>query len=248
MGTVIGPLRIGSAGDSVKLVQGRLNIKADGLFGMITDSAVRAYQALNRLEIDGIVGRATATSMGFAYQVGPSAWVPPHPPQPRPFPDLPVTPPSGTALAQLLEALAQSVASFAGQFAGVIQRFGDAGRQVESMFRAAIGRAIGFIRGQVAALAGTTLERVAAAAGNIVRSVFAMVEHAIRQAMSFLGNLLGIDRVVAFLELVIGRLRGIVNRAVDAAIQFLRGVFGPVEAFLARLTAWMLEALAGVPV
>lgn len=248
MGTIVGPLRIGSAGASVKLVQEKLSIKADGLFGMVTDTAVRTYQALKRLEIDGVVGPATASSMGFAYQVGPSAWVPPRPPRTLPFPDLPVTPPSGTALAQLLEALAQSVASFGGQFMGVIQRFGDAARQVESMFRSAIGRTIGFIRGQLATLVGTAVERVAAVVGNVVRSAFAMVEQAIRQVASFLADLLGIDQVTAFLEVLIGRLRGIVNRVVDAAIQFLRGVLGPVETFLARVTAWMLEALAGLPV
>ena len=64
--TVIVPtLRKGSKGAQVSLLQERLNVKCgfnlavDGDFGKNTDAAVRQFQKINRLVVDGIVGVKT---------------------------------------------------------------------------------------------------------------------------------------------------------------------------------------------
>ena len=62
-------------GDDIKALQYRLNelgipekdLVVDGEFGKKTDSAIRAYQKACGLEVDGIVGRKTATALGFLY-------------------------------------------------------------------------------------------------------------------------------------------------------------------------------------
>ena len=68
-------LKDGSVGDDVKALQCRLNqlgvveepLVIDGEFGRKTDAAVRAFQKEVELETDGIVGRDTATRLGFLY-------------------------------------------------------------------------------------------------------------------------------------------------------------------------------------
>lgn len=52
-------LRRGSRGDDVKIVQRRLGIGDDGIFGRGTDAAVRKFQSNRGLKADGIVGRMT---------------------------------------------------------------------------------------------------------------------------------------------------------------------------------------------
>jgi peptidoglycan hydrolase-like protein with peptidoglycan-binding domain len=52
-------VRVGSNGDSVKLLQQKLGITADGIFGPQTQAAVRNYQASHGLSVDGIVGQQT---------------------------------------------------------------------------------------------------------------------------------------------------------------------------------------------
>jgi peptidoglycan hydrolase-like protein with peptidoglycan-binding domain len=52
-------LKQGVAGAAVKVVQNAVGVRADGLFGPGTKSAVRAYQARNGLVADGVVGPAT---------------------------------------------------------------------------------------------------------------------------------------------------------------------------------------------
>ncbi|MFB7142496.1 N-acetylmuramoyl-L-alanine amidase [Gottfriedia sp. NPDC056225] len=54
-----GILNMGSKGESVKHVQQKLNITADGIFGPVTESAVKKFQASNGLVVDGIVGKNT---------------------------------------------------------------------------------------------------------------------------------------------------------------------------------------------
>ena len=49
----------GSTGPVVRYVQSVLGLKADGIFGPITDREVRAFQARNGLKADGIVGPLT---------------------------------------------------------------------------------------------------------------------------------------------------------------------------------------------
>ncbi|MEH7614034.1 peptidoglycan-binding domain-containing protein [Gottfriedia acidiceleris] len=52
-------LKSGSKGNSVKLVQKELGITEDGIFGPITDRAVRNFQKKNGLTVDGKVGPKT---------------------------------------------------------------------------------------------------------------------------------------------------------------------------------------------
>lgn len=53
MNTVI---KVGSRGETVKAVQAKLGLTADGVFGPGTERAVRAWQTANGLTPDGIVG------------------------------------------------------------------------------------------------------------------------------------------------------------------------------------------------
>lgn len=54
-----GILKEGSTGESVKKVQQKLKITADGIFGPVTENAVKKFQASNGLVVDGIVGKNT---------------------------------------------------------------------------------------------------------------------------------------------------------------------------------------------
>lgn len=56
-------VRVGSRGNSVKLLQTLLKIDADGIFGKQTRQAVEKYQKDNRLDADGIVGPLTWKSL-----------------------------------------------------------------------------------------------------------------------------------------------------------------------------------------
>lgn len=68
-----GPLQLGSKGDDVSRLQHRLdqqqgvNITVDGDFGQATRVAVMDWQKRHGLPQDGIVGPATAKSLGFPY-------------------------------------------------------------------------------------------------------------------------------------------------------------------------------------
>jgi cell wall-associated NlpC family hydrolase len=62
-------LRRGSTGDAVKQLQenliflGYLNGTADGIFGSMTDAAVKLYQQRNGLYVDGVAGPATQSKV-----------------------------------------------------------------------------------------------------------------------------------------------------------------------------------------
>ncbi len=72
-------LRLGSAGNDVAFIQRRLNRIAvnypaipkisspDGIFGVETDNAVREFQRIFGLSVDGIVGRATWYRIQYIY-------------------------------------------------------------------------------------------------------------------------------------------------------------------------------------
>lgn len=49
----------GSTSEAVKLLQRELQLAADGIFGPVTQAAVRTYQTLHGLVVDGRVGPAT---------------------------------------------------------------------------------------------------------------------------------------------------------------------------------------------
>jgi hypothetical protein len=69
-------LRRGSLGAAVTTLQKRLQALgytlprwgADGVFGVETDTAVRAFQRAKKLTVDGIVGKNTAHALGWLYQ------------------------------------------------------------------------------------------------------------------------------------------------------------------------------------
>lgn len=52
-------VRRGARGNITKLIQEKLGISADGIFGANTEVAVKNYQRTNALSVDGIVGRNT---------------------------------------------------------------------------------------------------------------------------------------------------------------------------------------------
>jgi N-acetylmuramoyl-L-alanine amidase len=52
-------LNVGSRGNSVKLVQAKVGVKADGIFGPMTEKAVKNFQKKNGLSVDGKVGPKT---------------------------------------------------------------------------------------------------------------------------------------------------------------------------------------------
>lgn len=58
-------IRRGSTGTAVSVIQRFLRIKVDGDFGPITDAAVRRYQQMRGLAVDGIVGPRTWAETGL---------------------------------------------------------------------------------------------------------------------------------------------------------------------------------------
>lgn len=59
-------LKLGSRGNEVKTLQEKLNLKADGIFGPITEEAVKDFQRSNGLEVDGIVGANTLSKLNLS--------------------------------------------------------------------------------------------------------------------------------------------------------------------------------------
>lgn len=59
-------LKKGSRGSEVKLLQKKLNLMQDGIFGPLTDEAVREFQNRNGLSVDGIVGPKTWEALGVS--------------------------------------------------------------------------------------------------------------------------------------------------------------------------------------
>ena len=58
-------LKLGSRGNEVKVLQEKLNLKADGIFGPLTEEAVKDFQRSNGLEVDGIVGAGTLSKLNL---------------------------------------------------------------------------------------------------------------------------------------------------------------------------------------
>ena len=59
-------LKLGSKGNEVKLLQEKLNLKADGIFGPLTEETVKDFQRSNGLEVDGIVGTNTLSKLNLS--------------------------------------------------------------------------------------------------------------------------------------------------------------------------------------
>lgn len=59
-------LKLGSRGNEVKALQEKLNLKADGIFGPITEEAVKDFQRSNGFEVDGIVGANTLSKLNLS--------------------------------------------------------------------------------------------------------------------------------------------------------------------------------------
>lgn len=59
-------LKLGSRSNEVKALQEKLNLKADGIFGTITEEAVKDFQRSNGLEVDGIVGANTLSKLNLS--------------------------------------------------------------------------------------------------------------------------------------------------------------------------------------
>lgn len=57
-------LKLGSRGAQVMTLQKKLHLRADGIFGPLTDEAVREFQEKNGLTVDGIVGPKTWNKLG----------------------------------------------------------------------------------------------------------------------------------------------------------------------------------------
>lgn len=57
-------IKLGSRGADVVTLQKRLNLQPDGIFGLLTDEAVREFQKANGLTVDGIVGAKTWAKLG----------------------------------------------------------------------------------------------------------------------------------------------------------------------------------------
>ena len=59
-------LKLSSRGNEVKVLQEKLNLKADGIFGPLTEEAVKDFQMSNGLEVDGIVGANTLSKLNLS--------------------------------------------------------------------------------------------------------------------------------------------------------------------------------------
>ena len=59
-------LKLGSRGNEVKLLQEKLNLKVDGIFGPLTEEAVKDFQRSNGLKVDGIAGANTLSKLNLS--------------------------------------------------------------------------------------------------------------------------------------------------------------------------------------
>lgn len=70
-------LKLGSKNDNVKLLQEKLGLTADGIFGPKTEAAVKSYQQSKGLVIDGIVGDKTWESLDLTSNITNSKQIDP---------------------------------------------------------------------------------------------------------------------------------------------------------------------------
>lgn len=65
--TTMTTLKKGSRGADVVTLQKKLSLYADGIFGPMTEEAVKEFQKNNNLTVDGIVGSVTWNKLGVSY-------------------------------------------------------------------------------------------------------------------------------------------------------------------------------------
>ena len=58
-------LKRGLSGEPVKVLQAKLGVTADGIFGPGTETALKEYQKKHGLAADGVAGPDTFTQMGL---------------------------------------------------------------------------------------------------------------------------------------------------------------------------------------
>jgi peptidoglycan hydrolase-like protein with peptidoglycan-binding domain len=58
-------LEVGTQGETVERMQQMLGVAADGVFGPNTEHAVRAFQAEQGLDVDGVAGPVTLGRLGL---------------------------------------------------------------------------------------------------------------------------------------------------------------------------------------
>lgn len=66
-------IKNGSKGDEVKLLQRKLNLTDDGIFGPKTEAAVKKWQKEHNIEADGIVGPKTWAALGVKEESKPTS-------------------------------------------------------------------------------------------------------------------------------------------------------------------------------
>jgi murein L,D-transpeptidase YcbB/YkuD len=64
-GAIMSILKRGLSGEPVKVLQAKLAVTADGVFGPGTETALKAYQKHHGLTVDGIAGPDTFAQMGL---------------------------------------------------------------------------------------------------------------------------------------------------------------------------------------
>lgn len=64
-------IRKGYKSEAVKVLQRRLGLTVDGVFGTKTDEAVKAFQRKSGLKVDGIVGAKTWAALGYGSTSSP---------------------------------------------------------------------------------------------------------------------------------------------------------------------------------
>ena len=62
-------IKLGSKGESVKILQKTLNLTVDGSFGPKTDKVVRDFQKKNKLTVDGVVGPKTWAALAITESI-----------------------------------------------------------------------------------------------------------------------------------------------------------------------------------
>ncbi len=247
-----GPLLIGCRGPAVRLIQERLGIEADGVFGIFTAAAVQGFQTAKHLNADGIVGQKTAEALRFAYQIDRPPW---GPVTPGPFPRVePRDARTGGArnagaVAQLLEAVVQAILAFSRKVATTLRQLGAIAMQPVAFIESMTAQAVAAIRGQAAVISkfiGQAVAQIEPRVAATIRAAFNTIAQMLFQVAGFLLKLPGLTRVAAFIQTMAAKVQAAGSRVIDWAAGWLRGLEGSVENFAARVLAMLLETVKGL--